>query len=97
MIGQLQQSSSWTGRIVVVGLALLASQLHQSGAPERALAAGGVTLVIGSVIGIAILAIVVARLFGRNIGLIRSDRAAMFTVLFMVGVKIAIARILMPA
>ena len=97
MIGQLQHSSSWTGKIVVVAIALLASQLHQSGAPERALAAGGAALVMGSVMGVAMLAIVVARLLGWNIGLIRTDRAAMFALLFMIVVKIAIARIFMPA
>ena len=95
MIGQLQRSSSWTGRIVVLVVALLGSQLHQSGTPELALAQGGAALVMGSVMGIAMLATVVARLVGRNIGLIRSDRAAVFALLFMMAAKIAIARTLL--
>lgn len=97
MIGQLQRSSSWTGRIVVLAVALLGSQFHASGAPERALAQGGALLVMGSVMGIAMVSIVVARLVGRNIGLIRSDRSAMFVLLFMIAVKVVIARIFMPA
>jgi len=95
MIEQLQRSSSWTGRIVVVGVALLGSQLHQSGTPELALAQGGAAVVMGSVMGLAMLAIVVARLIGRNIGLIRSDRAAVFALLFMMAAKVAIARTLL--
>jgi len=50
---------------------------------------------MGSVMGIAMLAIVVARLIGRNIGLIRSDRAAVFALLFMMAAKVAIARTLL--
>lgn len=95
MIGQLQRSSSWTGRIVVLGVALVGLQLHQSGAPELALAHGGTALVMGSVMGIAMVAIVVARFIGRNIGLIRSDRAAVFALLFMIAAKVVIARTLL--
>jgi len=97
MIGQLQNSSSWTGRIVLVAIALFASQLHQSGAPERALAAGGAALVAGSVIGVAMLAIVGTRLVGRDLGLIRTDRVAIFALLLMIAIKIVIARIFMTA
>lgn len=96
MIGQLQRSSSWTGRVVVLAIALLGSQLHAIGAPELALARPGAALVLGTVMGLAMVAIVVARLLGRNIGLIRSDRAAMFSLVFMMAVKVAIARTLLP-
>ena len=96
MIGQLQRSSSVTGKIAVVAVALLGSQLHQSGAPELALAQPGAALVVGSLMGLAMVAIVVARLLGRNIGLIRSDRAAMFSLVFMLAIKVATARTLLP-
>lgn len=96
MITQLQRASSTTGKLVVLAIALLGSQLHQSGAPERALAAPGASLVIGSLMGIAMVAIVIARLLGRDIGLIRSDRSAMFALVFMIAVKVAIARTLVP-
>jgi hypothetical protein len=96
MIGQLQRASSWTGRIAVLAIALLGSQLHATGTPERALAQGGAAVLVGSVIGLAMVAIVVARLLGRNIGLIQSDRQAMAALAFMIASKIAIARILVP-
>jgi hypothetical protein len=96
MIGQLQRASSWTGRIAVLAVALLGSRLHATGTPERALAQGGAAVLVGSVIGLAMVAIVVARLIGRNIGLIRSDRQAMAALAFMIASKSAIARILVP-
>ena len=77
----------------MLAIALLGSQLHQSGAPERALAEPGAALVLGSVMGIGMVAITIARLMGRDIGLIRSDRAAMFALVFMIALKVAIARI----
>jgi hypothetical protein len=93
VIDQLHRSSSWTGRGVVLAIALLGLQLHQTGAPERALAQGGAVLVMGSVMGIAMVAIVVARLLGRNIGFIRTDGIAMLALLFMIAVKVTVARI----
>lgn len=96
MITQLQRSSSLTGKTVVLAIALLGSQLHSSGAPELALATPGLALVLGTVMGLGMVAIVIARLAGRNIGLIRSDRAAMFALVSMMAVKVAIARTLLP-
>jgi hypothetical protein len=96
MATQLQRASSATGKLVLLAVALLGSQLHASGAPERALAYPGAGLVMGSVMGLAMVAIVIARLLGRNIGLIRSDRAAIFALVFMIAVKVAIARVLAP-
>jgi len=96
MIKELQRSSSWTGKLAVIGIAVLASNLHSGGAPERALASGGAGLVAGVVLGIGMLAIVFARGFGKDIGLIRSDRAAIGALLVMIGVKIAIARLFLP-
>jgi hypothetical protein len=96
MIGQLQRASSWTGRIAVLAIALLGSQLHATGTPERALAQGGAAVLVGSVIGLAMVALIGARLLGRSIGLIRSDRQAIGALIFMIVVKIAIARILVP-
>ena len=96
MLAQLQRSSSWTGKVAVLAVALLGSQLHASGAPERALAEPGTALVVGSVMGLTMVAIVVARLLGKNIGLIRSDRQAIASLLFMIVVKIAIARFFVP-
>jgi hypothetical protein len=95
MLGQLQRSSSWTGRVVVVVVALLGSQLHAGGAPERALSQPGVALVVGSLMGVMMLAIVIARLIGRNFGLIRSDRQAVGALIVMMASKIAIARLLL--
>ena len=96
MLAQLQRSSSLSGKVVVLAVALLGSQLHSAGAPERALAQPGAALVVGSVMGLAMVAIVLARLVGRNIGLIRSDRQAIVSLVFMMAVKIAIARVLVP-
>ena len=94
MIKELERSSSWVGKLAVLGIAVLASNLHAGGAPERALASGGGGLVAGVVLGVAMLAIVAARLFGKNIGLIHTDRAAIGALLVMITVKIAIARLL---
>jgi hypothetical protein len=96
MLAQLQRSSSWTGRVAVLAVALVGAQLHATGAPERALADGGLALIVGSVMGLAMVAIVVARLLGRNIGLIRSDRQAIVSLVFMMAVKIAVARVFVP-
>jgi hypothetical protein len=96
MITQLQRSSSTTGKLVVLAIALVGSQLHQSGSPERALAQAGGALLMGTLMGLAMVAVVVARLLGRDIGLIRSDRAAMFALVFMVAVKVVIARVSLP-
>lgn len=95
-VGQLQRSSSWVGRLTVLAIALLGSQLHEGGAPERALAQGGAVLIVPSLMGLAMVAIVIARLLGRNIGVIRSDRQAMFSLVFMIAVKVAVARIFLP-
>ena len=96
MIKELQRSSSWTGKLVLFATTVLAMQLHTGGAPERALATSIGVAAAGSVLGLGLVAIVVARLLGKNIGLITSDRAAMVAVLVMVAVKIAIARIFLP-
>ena len=96
MIGQLQRSSSWTGRVVVLAIALLGSQLHAIGAPELALARPGAALVLGTVMGLAMVAIVLARLFGKRLGLINSDRQAMFALVFMVAVTVVIGKIWLP-
>ena len=96
MINELHRPSSWVGKVAVLAVAVLALNFHSSGAPERALAAGGVTLVLGVVLGLGMLAIVVARLVGRDLGLIRSDLGAIVTLLVMVAAKIAIARVLLP-
>lgn len=96
MIKELQRPSSWTGKAVLLTVTVLALNLHQSQAPERALAAGGTSLVLGSGLGLVILAIVLARLFAKNIPLIGSDRAALVAVIALVVTKIAIARVLMP-
>jgi hypothetical protein len=96
MLAQLQRSSSWTGRVAVLAVALLGSQLHASGAPERALAQPGVALVVGSLMGLMMVTIVIARLLGRKLGLIRSDRQAIGALIFMITVKIAVARVLLP-
>ncbi len=93
MIAQLQRSSSITGKAVVLAVALLGSQLHAGGAPERALAGDLTLLIVGSVLGLAMVAIVLARLFGRSIGLIHSDRAAVGALIFMLAVKVALARV----
>jgi len=96
MLGQLQRSSSWTGRVVVLAVALLGSQLHASGAPERALAQPGAALILGSLMGLMMVAIVVARLLGRQLGLIRTDRQAVGALIVMMAAKVAIARTLLP-
>lgn len=96
MITQLQRSSSMTGRLVVLAIALLGSQLHASGAPERALAENLPLLVVGSAFGLGMVAIVLARLFGKSIGLIHSDRSAIGALVFMMAVKIALARVFLP-
>lgn len=95
-VSQLQRSSSWAGKATVLAVALLGSQLHQSGAPERALAEGGAVLIVPSLMGIAMVAIVIARLVGRNLGLIRSDRQAIFALVFMMAAKVAVARVFLP-
>lgn len=95
MLAQLQRSQ-WTGRVVVLAIAVLGSQLHGTGAPERALAQGGGAVIVGSLFGLAMVAIVVARLLGRNIGLIRSDRQALGALVVMMAVKVAIARVFVP-
>ena len=96
MIGELQRSSSWLGKGIVLVVALVGVGLHQFGAPERAFAAGGGTLIVGTLFGLSMLAIVGARLMGRDIGLIRSDIAAVGALLMMIFAKIAIARIFLP-
>jgi hypothetical protein len=96
MLGQLQRSSSWTGKVVVLVIALLGSQLHAGGAPERALAQSGAAVLIGSLMGLMMVAIVIARLLGRDIALIRSDRQAVGALIFMMAIKVAIARLLLP-
>ena len=96
VISQLERSSSWPGKFVVLAIAVLAFNLHASGAPERALATNVGVLVVGAALGLGMLAIVVARLIGRNIGLIHSDRSAIVALLMMIAVKVAIARIFLP-
>lgn len=96
MIAQLQRSSSWAGRLAVLVVALLAFELHSWGAPERALAQPGIGLVLGAVMGTLMVVIVVARLLGRKVGLIRTDGQAIVAILTMSAVKIAIARLLLP-
>jgi hypothetical protein len=96
MIKEIQRSSSWVGKVVLIAVAVLASNMHAGGSPERAVAVGGAALVVGVVLGLGMVAIVLTRLFGRNIGLIRSDLAALLALLVMITVKIAIARTLLP-
>ena len=96
MLKALDHPSSWTGKAVLLLGTVIAMNLHAGGAPERALAAGGLPLILGTVMGLGMLAIVVARLLGKNIGLIRSDRQAMGAMLLMIAVKIAVARVLLP-
>lgn len=96
MIAQLQRSASWAGRLAVLVVAVLAFELHAWGAPERALAQPGIGLVLGAVMGTLMVVVVVARLLGRKVGLIRTDRQAIVAILTMSAVKIAIARLLLP-
>ena len=94
MIQQLQRSSSWTGRVAVLAFALIAMSLgHASGVETRAWGQNIGVALVGSVFGLAMIAIVVARLIGRNIGLIRSDLEAIRALLVMIAVKVALARL----
>lgn len=94
MIQQLQRSSSWTGRAAVLGFAVIAMSIgHAGGVETRAWGQNAVVALAGSASGLAMVAIVLARLFGRNIGRIRSDVGAVGALLVMVGVKIALARL----
>ena len=96
MVSSLQRSSSWPGRLLVLTVAVLAmSWGHSGGVETRAFAENVGAGVLGSVLGLGMLAIVVARLFGRNVGLITSDRQAIGALLVMIAVKIAIARMLL--
>ncbi|HEU5286925.1 MAG TPA: hypothetical protein VFV20_00840 [Candidatus Limnocylindria bacterium] len=92
------QPSSLPGKAVLLATTLLASQLHEStGSAQRALTDGSYGVVaVGSVLGMAMGATVVRRLFGKNTAFIRSDLAAMVLVVVLVAVKIAIARIFLP-
>ena len=92
MIAELERPSSSVGKIAVVVVAVLGVMLHSFGAPERAAAIGGWTPAVGVVLGVAMLAVVAARLLGRNIALLRSDMAAVAALIVMIAAKIAIAR-----
>lgn len=96
MVTEQQRSSTWIGKTVLVAITVLAAQLHSTGSPERADAAGAGMTTVGVVLGTAIAAIVVARLFGKSLPLIASDRAAMVAVLVVVAAKIVIARVFLP-
>ena len=94
MIAQLQRSSSITGKVAILGIALLAMEWGHSGGAERVAFAQNLWVgLAGSLLGLAMVAIVLARLFGKRIGLINSDRQAMFALVFMVAVKVVIARV----
>lgn len=94
MIQQLQRSSSWTGRVAVLAFAVIAMSVgHAGGVETRAWGQNAGVALAGSVFGLAMLSIVLARLFGKNIGLIRSDLGAVGALLVMVGVKVALARL----
>lgn len=93
MIQALQRPSSWTGRAAVLGFAVLAMSIgHAGGVETRAWSQDPAVALAGSVLGIAMTVMVVARLLGKNVGLIRSDLGALGALLVMVGVKIALAR-----
>lgn len=94
MIAQLQHSSSVTGKVLLLAVAVLAMELgHSRGAETVAFSQNLWVGIVGSVLGLGMVAMVVARLFGKPIGLIHSDRQAIFALLFMVTVKVVIARL----
>lgn len=94
LIAQLQRSSSITGKVVVLAIAVLAMEWgHSRGAETIAFTQNVWVGVAGSASGLGMVAIVVARLFGKRIGLIKSDRQAIFALLFMITVKVVLARV----
>lgn len=96
MIAQRLSSYPWIEKVALVAIPVLAWQMHSLGAPERADAAGPVFTAAGVIFGAAIMVIVVARLFGKRLPGIASDRAAIVAVVGLIAIKVVIARVLLP-
>lgn len=94
MVKALQRPTSWAGKVLLLAIAVLAIEIgHAGGVETRAWGQNVGAALAGSVLGIAMVAMVLARLFGKNVGLIRSDVGAVGALLFMVVIKVAIAQI----
>lgn len=96
MIAPRLSAYPWIEKIVLVAIPVIAWQMHSLGAPERADAAGPAFTAAGVILGAAILVIVAARLLGKRLPGIASDRSAIVAVIGLIAVKIAIARVLLP-
>lgn len=95
MITAQRRAIAWIDKFALLAIAVGAAQLHSLGAPERAEVAGQGVVAAGVLLGVGIMVILVARLFGKSLPFISSDRAAILAVICLVAVKVVIARVVL--